>query len=62
VRRRPIFVGAVTAKGTEIWCTWAPVISFFKKNKNHIFEFQKILQKNPRIVKDVPHKRAKNQF
>jgi hypothetical protein len=51
-----------TLKWTEIWCTWAPVISFFKKIKNYIFEFQKIMEKNSHIVNDVSHKLAKNQF
>jgi hypothetical protein len=48
--------------GTEIWCTWAPVISFLKKIKNYIFEFQKIMERNSHIVNDVSHKHAKNQF
>jgi hypothetical protein len=34
----------------------------FKKIKNNILEFKKILKRNPHIIDDVSHQRANYQF
>jgi hypothetical protein len=48
--------------GVEIFGSWAPVISLFKKFKNHIYRFQKNMKIISNVDNDLSHKRAKYKF